>query len=325
MSKLSLSYLSNRVVFSHFSLLELINSMIPTKSNNIIGAILVLFATLSLTMKDCADKYLIMHGYHPVQMVFFRFAIPFLFMLIFMPKQTKTAILATNKKLLIRSALFLFCAITSVIALNCMPLNVYIIIVQMGGIAFMLGGAMFFNERITPIKVFATILGFIGVVVVMNPSSSTSLHLIYLLPLLIVFANTGYNLITKTIDPSISFMSIFINTFFILGTIATIALLVQPNMWITPTWESLPYFITIPIVTIISQLCLIKAMKIADASHVAPFFYFQIFFACLFGYWLFDELPTMYSLIGSAFIVAAGLIVTYANYPKFWKKELKLK
>ncbi|OEF30145.1 DMT family transporter [Vibrio rumoiensis] len=292
-----------------------------TKPNNVLGASLVLLATFSLTMKDSADKYLVMHGYHPVQMVFFRFAIPFLFMLIFMPKQTKMAILATNKKLLIRSTLFLVCAITSVISLNYMPLNVYIIIVQMGGIAFMLGGAIFFNERLTPLKVFATILGFIGVVVVMNPSDGGSLHLIYLLPLLIVFANTGYNLITKTIDPAISFLSIFINSFFILGMVSTIALLVQPEMWITPTRESIPYFITIPMVTIISQLCLIKAMKIADASHVAPFFYFQIFFACLFGYWLFDELPTMYSLIGSAFIVAAGLIITYANYPKFWKKK----
>ncbi|MBD1575559.1 DMT family transporter [Vibrio sp. S11_S32] len=284
------------------------------QNKNMLGAMLVILATLSLTLKDSADKYLILHGFHPVQMVFFRFTIPFLCMLIFMPKQTKTAILATNGKLLIRSALFLVCAITSVISLKYIPLEVYIIIVQMGSVAYMLGGAIFFKETLTAVKIIATLLGFAGVVIVMNPTDVGGLHLIYLLPLVIVVANTGYNLLTKTIDSSVSFISIFINSFFILGSVSTILLIAQPDMWITPTMESIPYFITIPVVTIVSQLCLIKAMKIADASHVAPFFYFQILFACIFGYWLFDELPTIFTLGGGVFIVAAGIIITYANY-----------
>lgn len=293
-----------------------IRTLMKAQNNNTLGAILILIATLSLTLKDSADKYLILHGYHPIQMVFFRFAIPFLCMLIFMPKQTKTAMLATNKKLLLRSALFLVCAITSVISLKYIPLNVYIIIAQMGGIAFMLGGAFFFKEQLTPTKIVATILGFIGVIVVMNPTSEGGMHVIYLLPLVIVFANTAYNLVTKTIDAKISFLSIFINTFFILGMVATVCLVAQPQMWKTPSMESIPYFITIPVVTIVSQLCLIKAMKVADASHVAPFFYFQILFACVIGYWLFDEVPTRYSLVGSAFIMSAGLLITFMNYRK---------
>ncbi|MGO2509141.1 MAG: DMT family transporter [Vibrio hibernica] len=286
------------------------------QNNNLLGAVLILIAVLALTLKDGADKYLILHGYHPVEMVFFRFTIPFLCMLIFMPKQTKIAILATNNKLVLRSSLFLVCAITSVISLKYIPLNVYIIIAQMGGIAFMLGGAFFFKEQLTLTKIVASILGFIGVVVVMNPTGEDGLHVIYLLPLVIVFANTAYNLVTKTIDARVSFLSIFINTFFILGMVATVCLVAQPQMWKTPSMESIPYFITIPVVTIVSQLCLIKAMKVADASHVAPFFYFQILFACVIGYWLFDEVPTRYSLIGSAFIISAGLLITFMNYRK---------
>lgn len=296
------------------------------QNNNMLGAVLILIAILALTLKDSADKYLILHGYHPVEMVFFRFTIPFLCMLIFMPKQTKIAILATNNKLVLRSTLFLVCAITSVIALKYIPLNVYIIITQMGSIAFMLGGALFFNERLTPTKIVATILGFIGVIVVMNPTGEEGLHVIYLLPLIIVLANTAYNLLTKTIDASVSFISIFINTFFILGVAATICLVVEPQMWRTPNVESMPYFMIIPVVTIVSQLCLIKAMKVADASHVAPFFYFQILFACVIGYWLFDEIPTRYSLIGSVFIMSAGLLITFMNYRKNGvKKELSYK
>lgn len=284
------------------------------KNHNMLGAILIIVATLSLTLKDSADKYLIQHGYFPVQMVFFRFAIPFLCMLIFMPKQTKTAIFATNGKLILRAVLFLVCAVTSVIALKYIPLEMYIIIVQMGSIAYMLGGSLFFKETLTPIKIIATLLGFVGVVIVINPTNISGLQWVYLLPLLIAIANSGYNLLTKTIDSNISLLSVLINSFFILGSVSSLLLLAQPQMWKTPTLEALPYFITIPVVTIVSQLCLIKAMNIAEASHVAPFFYFQIIFSCIFGYWLFDEVPTVYTLGGGLFIVAAGLLVTYSNY-----------
>ena len=284
------------------------------KNQNMLGAMLILIATLSLTLKDSADKYLVQHDYHPVQMVFFRFAIPFLCMAIFMPKQTKVAILATNGKLILRALLFLVCAVTSVIALKYIPLEMYIIIVQMGGIAYMLGGTLFFKETLTPIKIIATLVGFVGVIIVINPTDINGLQWVYLLPLLIAIANSGYNLITKTIDSSISLLSVLINSFFILGLISSAILLAQPHIWKTPTLDALPYFFTIPIVTIISQLCLIKAMNIAEASHIAPFFYFQIIFSCIFGYRLFDELPTFYTITGGLFIVAAGLLITYSNY-----------
>ncbi|KJF83260.1 DMT family transporter [Photobacterium angustum] len=282
--------------------------------NNMLGAFLIIIATLSLTIKDSADKYLIQHGYHPVQMVFFRFAIPFVFMLIFMPKQTKIAILVTNGKLLIRSAMFLTCAVVSVISLKYIPLEIYIVIVQMSSVAYMLGGAIFFKETLTLPKIIATILGFIGVVVVINPTNVDGLHWVYLLPLLIAATTSGYNLITKTIDSKISLISVLINSFFVLGSVATILLIVQPDIWKTPTLTALPYFLTIPVVTIVSQLCLIKAMNVAEASHVAPFFYFQILFSCVFGYWLFNEIPTTYTIIGALFIVISGLIITYTNY-----------
>ena len=291
------------------------------KNKNTLGAILIIIATLSLTLKDSADKYLIQHDYHPIQMVFFRFTIPFLFMLILMPKQTKTAILATNSKLLLRSFLFLMCAVTSVIALNFIPLEIYIIIVQMGSIAYMLGGAIFFNEKLTAIKIIATILGFIGVVIVINPTNINGLHWMYLLPLLIAVTNSGYNLITKTIDSKISLVSILINSFFILGLVSTLALIIDPDIWKTPSLAALPYFLTIPIVTIVSQLCLIKAMNVAEASHVAPFFYFQILFSCIFGYWLFNEIPTVYTIIGGIFIVIAGLLITYSSHRPFSSKH----
>lgn len=286
---------------------------LPSQANNKLGALLIIVATLSLTIKDVADKFLVQDDYHPLQMVFFRFAIPFVLLAIFMPKQTKIAILATNKKLLLRAILFLFCAVTSVLALKYIPLEVYLILVQMGSIVLMLGGALFFNETLTPLKITATLIGFVGVVIVINPTGVGSINWLYLLPILITVASAAYNLITKSMKGAVSVTSVLINAFFLLGLASVIGLAVQPSLWREITLDALPYFVLIPLATIVSQYCLIKAMQIAEASQLAPFFYFQILFAGIFGYWLFNEIPTVYSLVGGAFIIAASVLVIYSN------------
>ncbi|MCA2018073.1 hypothetical protein LDJ79_18280 [Vibrio tritonius] len=48
---------------------------------------------------------------------------------------------------------------------------------------------------------------------------------------------------------------------------------------------------------------------------MAPFFYFQIVFACLQGYWWFDEVPTHESLFGGVLIVLAGALLMLQRAP----------
>lgn len=285
------------------------------KNKNTIGALLVLIATFTLTIKDSADKYLMLHHYHPVQILWFRFAIPALILAFTMRKEFVVSVKVTQWRLLARSAMFLFCALVSVIALKDIPLNTYIMIAQLGPIAYMLAGILFFKEKFSGLRWGATLLGFCGVMVILQPSGSADFNWMYLLPLLIVFAATGYNLITKTISSDVSFLSIFINTFWVLGCVASVLLLVNPSWWVTPHWQDVPYLLAVPVVTLVSQFCLIKAMKLAEASYLAPFFYFQIVFACLIGYWWFGEVPTHASLIGGILIVCAGALLMLKRSP----------
>ncbi len=202
-------------------------------SRNSLAIFLTLFALLALTLKDGADKYLVLHGYSVMEMVWFRFFVPFLGLLLLLPKRTVSALLAVDRWLLLRSLLFLVCALVSVIALAHVPLNVYTIICQLGSLAFVVAGVIFFRERLTRAKVAAVLLGLFGVLVVTHPDGSDA-NLYYLLPLVIVLANTGYNLITKLLDPRLTTLDILIVTCFMLGMVAMVALCWQPALWRFP-------------------------------------------------------------------------------------------
>jgi drug/metabolite transporter (DMT)-like permease len=60
----------------------------------------------------------------------------------------------------------------------------------------------------------------------------------------------------------------------------------------------------------IGQFLLISAFKTVPASTLAPFNYFQLVLAVLFGELFFAHMPSLLSLTGMALIVAAGLSLT---------------
>jgi drug/metabolite transporter (DMT)-like permease len=62
----------------------------------------------------------------------------------------------------------------------------------------------------------------------------------------------------------------------------------------------------------INQTLLVFAFAHADASTLAPFTYFEIVSAVVFGYLFFDTLPTFYSWVGICLITAGGIYVSQA-------------
>ena len=58
-----------------------------------------------------------------------------------------------------------------------------------------------------------------------------------------------------------------------------------------------------------AQIFLTLSYRYADASVVAPFDYASMVFALVFGYFIFDEVPTAAMLIGAALIAAAGIAI----------------
>jgi len=59
----------------------------------------------------------------------------------------------------------------------------------------------------------------------------------------------------------------------------------------------------------IGQILLTEAYKHAEASMIAPFEYSSMVFAVLLGWSVFDEIPTPSTLVGSAVVIGAGVLI----------------
>ena len=83
------------------------------------------------------------------------------------------------------------------------------------------------------------------------------------------------------------------------------------------SWEPIPddawFYIGVLVVSgSINQVLLVYAFAHADASTLAPFTYFEIVSAVIFGYLFFATMPTALSWVGIALITVGGIYVSQA-------------
>lgn len=78
--------------------------------------------------------------------------------------------------------------------------------------------------------------------------------------------------------------------------------IVMPQGW---TWL---FLLLVGVTTQIGQVGLTKAMKTAGAGKATSFSYLQVVFAMILGVLVFNEIPTLWTLIGAAFILLGVMI-----------------
>ena len=75
---------------------------------------------------------------------------------------------------------------------------------------------------------------------------------------------------------------------------------------------------------LLSHLCLVQKLKIADTTLVMPFQYLKLIWASLIGYLLFFEKPDVWTWIGGTIVFIAVIYITYIEsiYKKIKNKKL---
>ncbi len=147
--------------------------------------------------------------------------------------------------------------------------------------------------------------GFIGVLLVMRPEfdhlNSGNLY---------IFACAFIISIQLTLNRKLSIVSPPLVTATVGAVIAAIALtLMLPGYW-DPVPDDSWWLIGLLVLSgTINQTMLVYAFVYADASTLAPFTYFEIIAAIIFGYLFFDTLPSLLSWFGILLITAGGLYV----------------
>lgn len=155
----------------------------------------------------------------------------------------------------------------------------------------------------------ATILGFIGVIVVVQPGSdSFSLYALaaissaFLVALLMIFLRT-----LSQVDRPITIMSY--QAVFLTFLLAGPAL----YFWVTPTLTELVLVAVAGGLMSVMQWINIQAYKVGEAAAIAPMDYFRLFFATLIGIWFFSEIPTIWTFVGASIILLSTAYTMHRN------------
>ncbi|WP_407114626.1 DMT family transporter [Bradyrhizobium sp. LMG 9283] len=150
----------------------------------------------------------------------------------------------------------------------------------------------------------AILVGFVGVLIALRPSAQT-FSWSALIALNGSFSFAGLMLTTRQLrqTPDVVIVTLQFIGSFLLGA------LLAPFGWLTPTPRSLFLFAAAGMISVCALVCISRSLKLAPASAVAPYQYSQIFWAVIFGFVAFGDVPSPATLAGAVIIIGAGLYI----------------
>jgi drug/metabolite transporter (DMT)-like permease len=164
---------------------------------------------------------------------------------------------------------------------------------------------VFLGEVVGVRRWLATAVGLIGVLIVLRPGTS-SFHIAAIFPIVSALAWAASLIMTRMLSGKDAAITTMTYTS-ILG-VSMMSLLV-PIVWIAPTWHQVLFGVLVGVASTVGQWIVVIAFRYADASVLAPFSYIQLLWVSLLGFFLFGEVPDIWTITGV--IVASGLYTAH--------------
>lgn len=215
-----------------------------------------------------------------------------------------------------RALLLLVSTFCFIAAIRVMPLADALAIVFVAPFIVLLVGKFYLGEDVGPRRVGAAIVGFVGVLFVIQPSFAT-FGAVALFPLGTALGFAFYILVTRGLSRRMHPVALQFHT----GLVA--ALLCLPMMLLgqgtglaqlDPVWPDgiawlwlfgAGFFATV------SHMMMTYALSLAPSATLAPLQYFELPVAALLGYLVFRDFPNALSLTGITIIIGAGLYMIH--------------
>ena len=161
------------------------------------------------------------------------------------------------------------------------------------------------GERVGPRRWIATIVGFAGVLIVLQPGAETLSAgglLAIFAALLFAISMALVRLLARSESPlAIVFYMNLIMTPISLG----------PALWWweMPTLEQLGWLLGIGCILTIAHFSMARALSIMEATAIVPLDFTRLPFAVLIGWFAFAEFPDIWTWVGAVFIVASAVYI----------------
>lgn len=212
-----------------------------------------------------------------------------------------------SRVMLLRSVCEISGRLFYALALALTPLSNASAILQATPAIVALGAILFFSERVTARKWLTILAGFVGVLLILRPGLE-GFRASAIFAVLGTIGFAGRDLATRAAPVSMSTAQLGVLGFSML-TLAGAVLLVVSGGAVVPQPATWGFLVGALIFGIFGYCCLTLAMRTGRIASVSPFRYSRLLFALILGIFILGERPDALSLIGSAIIVASGVLV----------------
>ena len=276
------------------------------KSIESVGILFGIFAYLSFSILDAIQKTLVLH-----HSIFQLLLVKYFFVLclsLFESKRKNNYLFYKSKNIKLQ----IFRSLLSMIESGCFVLSFkYLSLANahsVGSLAPVIVvalSAIILKEKVSPKTWIAIFIGFIGVLIILRPTSSI-FDPKALLPLIAAFILGLYQIVTKKVSKhDTNETSLFYTS--LIGLI--IMSLLSSKFWTPVDKSSYSMFLGIGIFFSLGLYLQIIALSKARASIIQPFHYTLIFWAIIFGYIFYNDIPDMFTVIGALIITCSGIFV----------------
>lgn len=275
--------------------------------------LIVLSVFCFVTMDSCFKK--LSTDYSVYQIIFFRSLFGLLPIMLMVPSRGGISALRVTRKFRM-----LLCSLTGTGAIACMVTAIGIIpmasvyAIQFSAPIIMTAISVpLLREKVGPMRWLAVLIGFVGVMVTINPS----IHILQDSGSLIALAgSTLFALFfTQIRYLSRTHTSIALVFYFTLTMIVS-TLLILPFVWVSPTLYDLGFLVAAGLIGGSGQLMNARAYSVAPMAIVSPFEYTHILWGTLSGLIFWHEFPENHVWVGCAIVVSAGLFILYQETRK---------
>ncbi|MGA0715248.1 MAG: DMT family transporter [Gemmobacter sp.] len=217
---------------------------------------------------------------------------------------------------LARAGVSVLATVTFVGALSVMPIADALAIAFIDAFILLLLGRFWFGEVVGPRRIAASVVGFGGSLLVIQPAFA-NFGLVALLPVATAVTFALYMLITRGLSRRMHPVAMQFHTAWIA------ALMTAPLLWtlggsglpglapIRPEGIAWVWVVGVGLSASVSHMFITYALRLAPAATLAPLHYLEIAVAALFGYLVFDDFPDATTWAGIAVIISAGLYIIH--------------
>ena len=241
------------------------------------------------------------------QVLFFRgfFGIVFYFFII--PKNRLHDFYITKRAGLhfLRCFSGLIALVAIFIALRSLPLATVVSISFAAPIFTTIFSIFLLSEKVGIYRWLAVIIGFIGILIITEPGI-TNLNIYYIFPIIFCL---GLSYVAITIRQLSTSEPVWLISFYFSLSITLLSFFTIPQGWIMPDLKDFIILSMIGIFGGVANLWLGQSYKYSEVSLVTPLKYLALLFAIIFGYFIWNEIPTIKTLFGALLVIVSTMII----------------